>query len=468
MKSHSVVDTPNNVVPVLRLALPALAEETLVLMVTWTDWWLAGHYFQVNGDATKAAMNLMGYTMWLVPSLFAAIAIGATAIIARKIGENEPREASHVACQAYWLGALLAGSLTVACYFWGDLFIRLMIVDAEPVRFANEYLYIIVPVIPFIMCSQIGAACLRGAGDTVTGFATKFVVVLVNIVVSTGLVTGLGGFPQIGWQGLAIGTAAGYTVSGFIILLVLIRGRAGLKIRLGDLKPNLSILQRILRIGLPGGFDVLVLLMSQLVFISIIYRLGTGAAAAHGLAVQIEACCYLPGAAFQVAAATLAGQFLGAKKPDRASRSVLVATAIGSTIICTMGALLYFFGDDFALFFTGDPQDPTTTLSAELLRIVALATPSLSVLMILIGALRGAGDTTWPFLFTLMGFLGVRIPLAIWLSFENIEVPWTDWSFEGMGYGVYGAWYAMASDLIFRSFLVSFRFFNGGWKKTKI
>lgn len=93
----------------LRLALPALAEEMLVLMVTWTDWWLTGHFFQADGDATKAAMSLMGYIMWLVPSMFAAVSIGATALIARWVGSGETGLAVKACNQAFLLGTLFRG-----------------------------------------------------------------------------------------------------------------------------------------------------------------------------------------------------------------------------------------------------------------------------------------------------------------------------------------------------------------------
>ena len=452
----------------LRMAVPALAEEFLVLMVMWTDWLLASRYFAEDGDATKAAMGLMAYMMWLIPSLFSVVAIGSTALIARWIGAKDFDSAKRAANQAYLVAGLVAAMLTVATWYFGERFIAVMQLKGDAARYALEYLRIVTPLIPLIMCSQIGAACLRGAGDTVTGFVVKIVVVVVNVIVSTFLVTGWGVFPEFGWKGIAIGTASGYAVGGMIILAVLVRGRAGLQLRFRWMRPDWSILSKMFRIGLPGGFDIGTLFFSQLLFLALINSLGKASAAAHGLAVQLEACAFLPGAAFQVAAATMAGQFLGAEMPDRARRSVLICLGVGGTIMLVSGIALYFGGFHIALVFTGDPNDPTTSNVAELLQIVALGLPSLAIVMILSGAFRGAGDTMLPFLFTAIGFFLIRIPLAIYLAFEVFEIPYVGITIEGLGWGVAGAWWAMVADLVIRSVLVSARFFHGGWQKIEI
>lgn len=449
----------------LRLALPALAEEMLVLMVTWTDWWLTGHFFQADGDATKAAMSLMGYVMWLVPSMFAAVSIGATALIARWVGSGQPGLALKTCNQAFLVGALFSGTMFVLALLFGPQFIELMQLQDEAAEFANRYFAVVMWCIPLVMFSQVGASCLRGAGDTVTGFVTKLIVVFTNIVLSFSLVTGWGPMPELGWEGLAIGTAVGHGLGGLIILAVLIRGRAGLKLTLPNLMPDFSIIRRILKIGIPGGLDVATLLFSQLIFLALINALGTGAAAAHGLAVQIEAACFLPGAAFQVAATTMAGQFLGAKLPQRATYSTLWSLAIGGAIMCSAGLVLFFFGQYFAYFFTGSWNDPTTIKAAELLKVISCVMPFLATVMILTGALRGAGDTIWPLLFTAIGFFLIRIPLAAYLSFETM--PFAE-NISGLGWGVLGAWVAMSSDVAIRSMMVVARFWNGGWKKIQV
>jgi putative MATE family efflux protein len=469
MKTYTVTQSKSSFAAMVRLATPALAEESLVLMVTWTDWLLASRFFAEDGDATKAAMGLMAYVMWLLPSFFSVVAIGATALIARWVGGNDFKAANKATSQSFLVGFVFALLMTVTVWVYSEQFIQLMQLKGEAAEFAVSYLKIVTPIIPMIMCSQIGAACLRGAGDTFSGFAVKCVVVVVNILVSTFLVTGWLGAPKFGWTGIAIGTATGYTVGGTILTVMLIRGRAGLKLEWRRfLVLDKPVLSKMFKIGLPGGFDVATLMFSQLLFLGLINSLGKSAAAAHGLAVQIEACAFLPGAAFQVAAATLAGQYLGAGRPKQATVSVLQCLAVGGIIMSTAGMMVFFFGVDIATFFTNDRDNPTTQTVAELLRVIAFALPSLAVVMVLAGGFRGAGDTRWLFFFTTIGFFGIRIPLALFLCYDVVSIPFTGISLTGGGLGIFGAWYAMAVDLLIRSGLMLWRFFHGGWRSIDI
>jgi Na+-driven multidrug efflux pump len=102
------------------------------------------------------------------------------------------------------------------------------------------------------------------------------------------------------------------------------------------------------------------------------------------------------------------------------------------------------------------------------LQVVAWSMPSLATVLVLSGALRGAGDTRWLFVITLIGFVGVRIPFALWLACEEIYLPLVDATIAGWGLGVFGAWYAMVADVIVRSLLMVFRFWQGVWKEVEV
>jgi Na+-driven multidrug efflux pump len=202
--------------------------------------------------------------------------------------------------------------------------------------------------------------------------------------------------------------------------------------------------------------------------LSIINALGTVEAAAHGLGVRVESLAYLPGTAFQVAAATLAGQFLGAGDDRRAKRSVVMACLSAGILLSAAGLSFYFCGGWFTWLFLGQASPAVGDLTVRLLRIVAFSMPSLALMMVLSGALRGAGDTRWPLAFTFLGFLGIRIPLAYYLAWDEILIPWADLSIAGCGLSVLGAWYAMIIDVIVRSLLMLFRFLHGGWQRVDV
>jgi Na+-driven multidrug efflux pump len=189
-------------------------------------------------------------------------------------------------------------------------------------------------------------------------------------------------------------------------------------------------------------------------FVALINNLGNDAAAAHNVAIRLESLGFLPGAAFAMAATTLAGQFLGARDYDRAGRSVLMACLTACSIMLPMGAVFYFGGLPLAHFFLDESQTAIAHDTATLLEVAGLAMLPLALHMVLSGALRGAGDTRWPLVFSLTGFLLIRIP-GTYLATDVL------------GWGVLGAWYAMLADLTVRCLLVVCRFFKGSWKHTK-
>ncbi len=451
--------------PMLGLALPVLAEQLLNVLVGFVDTYLAGNI--LPGAAYLAAIGLMAYTLWLISTMFASVAIGATATTARFVGAGDTPRACHVTNQSFLLGGCFAIVATLLVYLLGKIYINVLGLEDEAARHALHYLQIITPAVPAIMIMQIGIACLRGAGDTVTGLCVMTIVNLVNIVVSYGLAVGAYGLPEMGWEGLAIGTLCAEILGAVLILIVLIRGRAGLRLRTSLLKPNAELMWRVLRIGLPGGADSAAVLFCHLWYLSIINGMGTLEAAAHGLGVRIEALAYLPGVAFQVAAATLAGQYLGAKNPRRAAWSGILSLLVGGGLMVTAGLVMLIFSAPLAEAFVGSDKPDTAQLAALLLRIVSLSIPSLAISIILTGTLRGAGDTRWPFAFTLLGFLLIRIPGAYYLALDEIHVPLLG-TVAGLGWGVAGAWWAMVADVIFRSLLIAGRFLQGGWQKLDV
>ena len=135
----------------------------------------------------------------------------------------------------------------------------------------------------------------------------------------------------------------------------------------------------------------------------------------------------------------------------------------------TLAAIVFTFGGShLTTFFTGDWNDPAGELTANLLKIVAISTPALGIVQILTGLLRGAGDTRVPLLVTFVGLLVLRIPLACWLAWEQFTVPGTGLVLHGWGWGIEGAWCAMVIDVTVRAAMVTFRFWQGGWKTIKV
>lgn len=234
------------------------------------------------------------------------------------------------------------------------------------------------------------------------------------------------------------------------------------------LRPDLSVIKRILKIGIPGGADTLLVVFCHMWFLSIIYSLGTLAGATHGIGIRIESLAYLPGSAFAVAATTLTGQFLGAGQPERATRGALMACLVGGGVMILSGLLFYFQADWLTSIFANEKTAAVAAGAIPLLKLVAFSMPSLALVIILNGALRGAGDTRVPLIFTLLGLLGVRVPLAYYLAWSEVNIPLLGITLAGQGMGLIGAWYAMVADVVLRSVLVAGRFYQGGWRNIQV
>ncbi len=463
--SVPLTEIPGTLRPMLRLAIPVLAEQVLAILVWFSDRVLTGHYLQTPH---LAAITLMAYLLWLMWGVFSVVGIGATAMVARFTGAGDWKSARRLSNQAFIVGAVLAGAAVLLGALLGERAILFLQLDGEAAVLATIYLQYMLPVLPLLMLQTVGIACLRGAGDMISGLVVMAIVNLVNVAVSWALVLGLGPLPQLGWRGIAIGTLCGFVVGGVLVLGLLVRGRSGLRLHWSGLRPDVDLIGRLLRVGLPGGADQLSVIGCQLWFVAVINQLGDRATAAHGVAICVESMAFLPGTAFQLAAMTLVGQYLGAQDYHKASRAVLMACLVGGGLMTAVGVVMYTQAHPLAQLFVRPQQADVALLAVPLLRTVSLAMPALALTMILSGALRGAGDTRWPLVFSLVGLLGVRIPAAYWLAFETIEIPGVGWVFTGCGLGVVGAWYAMVTDLSVRAVLVVYRFAHGGWKRVEV
>ena len=449
----------------LRLVLPTLLEQVLAILVGFTDKWLAGNLLE--GPATLAAVGQVAYVLGFLPGLFAIPAVAATALVARCVGAGDRDGARRVAAQAFLVGGAIVAVAGVAAYFFGAALLRAAGLPPESGRLALEYLSIVVPGLPAMMVIAVGVAILRGAGDMVAGLVSMTVVNLVNAGASFALAAGVGGLPRLGWAGLAWGTLLGYSLGAACTLYFLARRDGALRPTAADLRPDRNRLRRILAVGGPAGVDTVGNACCHLWFLSIVNRLGDVDAAAHSVAITIESLAFLPGSAFGLASATLAGQFLGAGDVVRARRGVRLAAAGGVALMTVMGATFLVAAEPLVAWFVGGSgrQPEVAGLAVRLVRIVAFAQPPLAMLMVFSGGLRGAGLTRPPLLVNFLGLLVVRLPLAMLLAWPETALP-GGLVLPGLGLGAVGAWYAMVADLAVRGVAMAAIFGAVRWSKA--
>ncbi|MEZ6142499.1 MAG: MATE family efflux transporter [Zavarzinella sp.] len=468
---HLITRTATSWRIVFYLAWPVLVQQLLILAVSLYDQYLAGTNAPKDPSQHipfQAAQTTANYIAWFISSCSTIVVAGATAMVARFIGARDMATAQKVTHQSLIL-ALVAGILgTLIMLLLLPTVVRLLALQGTAAQSAVAYLKPIIWLITCQLIAQAGIGCLIGAGDTRTGPIVLSLVALANIPLSWAAFHGWGPIPAMGFFGIGLGTALSHVLGCIIVLLVLIRGRFGLKLSLKLLAPHRNLLYRILRISIPATIDSASIGLCQFWFLSIVNSLGDVAAAAHGNAIRCEGLGYMSGIAFATAAAAMVGQNLGANKPDQAARSAWIALGMGALLMSVMGVLFYSFAYEMMHFFNPyDHQQATVAAGVPILRLVAFAMPPLAAIIILQGALRGAGDTRYPILITWIGFLLVRIPLAYYLTHPHLDLGSLG-TLEGYNFGLIGAWSAMFADLLLRGALFVHRFLLGRWKLVQV
>lgn len=437
------------------LAIPVLGEQFLHLMVGLVDVYLAG----TVGAEAIAAIGLATTVIWLVHLVFSFVGTGATALVSRHVGMGQPGRANHFSNQAIALALALGVAEAVLIWLGAPQLPRFLGWTEEPARIVTQYLRIDCAGYVVYSLTFVGAACWRGTGDTRTPLYVMAAVNAWNIVTSAALRFGWGPLPEMGVLGIPLGTVTARFLGGALVVLLLVRGRSGLKLLRRELWYRRDSVRRLLRIGVPAGVDGMLLWCSQLMFIKIISMLGTGEqqsviVAAHFVGIRVEALSYLPAFAWATAAATMVGQSLGAGRPQRAVRCGHLAAVQGAAMCLGMSIIYFVFARQIYWLFSSEDFEQVAAIGVPALRALALFQAPLAVMIIYINALRGAGDTRWPLLFAFIGVL-IRLPMAYLFGVV----------LEG---GLIGAWIGMFSDLTVRAILSTVRFSRGKWVKTVV
>jgi len=434
---------------VLRLALPATAEQMLAMMVGIVDTFLVGHL----GAESLAAVGLANQWIFLSGTFFGAVGTGSTALIARFTGAREPDKANQVLRQSVLLGVLIGVAALVLGLSLARPAVMLLGARGEVVGLSSTYLRIVSGALILAPLMYLGNASLRGAGDTQTPLRIMMVVNAVNIVVAVTAINGLFGVPKMGVAGSALGAATAQVTGGVLVTAVLLRGRGQIRLRLDRMRLDWDVIRRITRVGLPTGVENLLFRIGNMAYVTVLASLGVKAYAANQVAINAWSLSFMPGFGFAVAATTLVGQALGAKEPKAAEQHGYTSYWMGAGLMAVMGLMFVLFPAQIMGFFTNDTE--VIAVGTMPLRVMGLAQPFLAAAMIFAGALRGAGDTRFPMIITAAAIWLIRLPLAYVLGVM-------------LGWGLVGAWTAMSLDMVMRGALNFWRFRGGRWKSIAV
>ena len=398
---------------VFRLAGPTMLEQLMQTAVQYIDTAMVG----ALGTAATAAVGSTTTVNWLIGSTIGSMGVGFLAYISQARGAQDCDRARRASAQAVLMMLAIGLVFTALTLGLAGVIPAWMQVDAALRPLASRYFFIIYVPTLFRAAHMLAGTLLRAAGDTRSPMLAGILMNGVNVILNVLLIfparslTLFGAQFRIwgaGWGvvGAAAATAISITLGGTVLMLILWRRReispAGY-----SLKPDPEVLLPCLRVAVPAVLQRFATSLGYVVFAGMINSLGALSTAAHTVANTVESAFYVPGYGMQTAAATLTGECVGAR--DRARlRSVTTAIlALEIGLMVFSGALLFAFAPAMASLFSRDPA--VISLSARVLRMVALSEPFYGVYIVLEGCLQGAGNTRVPFLFNAAGMWGVRI-----------------------------------------------------------
>jgi len=435
------------------LALPMLGEQFVNFLVGLVDMYLAGY---VSKEAT-ASVGTGAYIGWFVTLALSMIGVGSAAVVARSFGARKLNTANRATNQALLI-ALGTGALcSLSVWVTSSSIAGFLTQTPTAGAMCNTYLRIDSLGYTLYAIVMIGGGAVRAAGDTRTPMAIMIIVNIVNLFVSAALVFGWFAEPM-GVTGIAIGTVTARSLGGVLMAGTLLFGLRGLRLRLSLLRPDRVIIWRMLRVGLPAAADSGFMAAAQIAFVSIVAHTAVGDAAtvnlaAHMIGIRMEAITYLPATAWMTAAATLVGQYLGARQPSRAARAGHIAALQGGLLTAGVGIVFFVFAKQIYATMSNDPE--VCAVGDPAIRYLAFVQPFLAAGIIYIGALRGAGDTRWTMLFSFIGGIAIRVPLAYLGGIV-------------LAGGLLGAWAGMMADIVARFIMGAARFTHGGWKRVRV
>jgi putative MATE family efflux protein len=432
------------------LAWPVMAEMFLQTFTQIVSMVLVGHL----GASAVTSIGLSMQPLNVFYALFQGIGVGGTAIVARMTGGGDDRGAGKAAAQAVSCSAVLAFFSAIFMFFQARRLVVFMGAAPDVIESGTRYLLVMTPGLFFLWISTVLTGALRGAGDTRFPMKVNVAINLVNFVGNVLLVYGLLGFPALGVFGAGLATTLARLTGAVILFNRYLSGKTVLVFEsLSDLRPDAVTIRRVARVGIPGAVERVVISVGQVFYAQMVAGLGTVSYAAHAIGVNAESISFMPGNGFSTAATTLVGKSLGAGRPDLARESAWESVRLGCLFVGVMGVGLYFFPDQLMGVFTTDAE--VIRLGAIYLRIMAFCQIHQAVGNILMGALRGAGDTKFVMYITAVSSWCIRLGLTYYL----LNVVHT---------GVVGAWWGMTADTLFRAIAALLWFRSGRWISARV
>jgi putative MATE family efflux protein len=404
------------------------------------------------GSESLAAVGLTESVLEIIYAVAVGLSMSTTALVARRIGEKNERAAARTAVQAIIVGIVVSVVLGIAGLIWAPDLLRLMGASEETVAVGSTYTRIMYGGMMVIMLLFLNNAIYRGAGDAAMAMRSVWLANGINILLDPMLIFGIGPFPEMGLAGAAVATTIGRGTGVAFQLRGMSRG-ARLRVQRADVRLDLPLIRRLLRVSAGGVGQMLVAMASYVGLIRILATFGTVVLAGYVIAVRLVIFVLLPAWGVANAAATLVGQNLGAGKPDRAERAVWVTGGWNMVFMAVITVVFVVFAEPIISVFTPDPE--TRAIGTRALRIISFGYVFYAWGMVVLQAFNGAGDTRTPTWINFFIFWIYQLPVA-WLLARPL----------GVGYE--GVFWAIATAYSMSALVGLWLFRRGGWKRKMV
>ncbi len=434
---------------VFLLAVPMVLE--LVLESTFA---VVDIYFVAKlGSSAVATVGLTETLLFLLYAVGMGLAMAVTAVVARRVGEGEHEKAAVSAVQAIWIALMVSLPFAVAGIVFAQDLLRLMGADAWTLEHGYPYMQWALGSNAVILLLFTINAIFRGAGDAAAAMRVLWFANGLNIVLDPILIFGLGPAPELGVTGAAVATATGRGAGVLLQLWILFRRGKHLRVLPSQVGWHAAILWNIVRTSLGGIGQMIVATTAWIFLMRILANIGSEAVAGATIAIRIMMLTMMPAWGMSNAAATLVGQNLGAKQPQRAESSVWRIGGYNMVYLLAIAVVFFLLSAELMRLFTDDAA--VVAIGAEWLRILSYSLFVYGWWMVSMQAFNGAGDTMTPTWINLVFFWLIQIPLS-WLLAAGL-----DWQHSGVFWGVF---ISETSVGLFTLWL----FTRGRWKTAQV
>jgi len=434
---------------VLGLTWPVFVENLLQTMVGVVDIFMVSFLGTVAVAGVGASLPLV----FVIFSAISAVGTGGTVLVAHRIGARDFKAARKAAKQSILLGILLSIMITAVGVSLAGPIVGLFRLEERVFEIGSEYFSITMATSLGLVMLFIGGAVLRGAGDTRTPMLAGLATNVINIVLAYVLIFGKFGFPEVGAAGSAWAAAIGRLVGCAGLFFMMWRMTGSFTIRgFSHWMLDRAMSARLLRIGLPAALEQMLGAITMLIFSAMVIRLGTNAFAAQRITLQVLMLGWMSGFAFSIAATTLVGQALGGSRYAEAARVAWVAVIAAGISMLVFTAACIAWATPIAAMFSSSVE--VVELTSSSIRIMSLSLPCFAMVIVLQGALRGAGDTRFPMYVNGISQLFFSLPLA-WVAGYSLML------------GLPGMYGAFVLDAFLRLVPTYLRFRSDRWMAIK-